>query len=81
MKHQKECRTCDRCGREIIRYNEKYAYVKTREVEPLYEKSICTAEDLAKGVFPMAIWRNDVQYDLCSECMEEFKEFMRNEQH
>lgn len=39
MKHSKEWHTCDRCGREIIRYNEKYAYVKTREVKPLYEKA------------------------------------------
>lgn len=23
MKHQKEWRTCDRCGKEIIRYDEK----------------------------------------------------------
>lgn len=50
MKHQKEWRTCDRCGKEIIRYDEKNAYIKTREVKPLYEKSICTAEDLAKEI-------------------------------
>lgn len=30
-------------------YDEKCAYIKTREVKPLYEKSICTAEDLATG--------------------------------
>ncbi len=28
MKHQKEWRTCDRCGKEIIRYDEKYALEK-----------------------------------------------------
>lgn len=39
MKHQKEWRTCDRCGKEIIRYDEKYAYIKTREVKPLHEKA------------------------------------------
>ena len=38
MKHQKEWRTCDRCGKEIIRYDEKYAYIKTREIKPLHEK-------------------------------------------
>ncbi len=39
MKHQKEWRTCDRCGKEIIRYDEKNAYIKTREVKPLYKKA------------------------------------------
>lgn len=81
MKHSKEWRTCDRCGKEIIRYDEKYAYVKTREVEPLHGKSRYTAEDLAKEVFPMTIWKNDMQYDLCPKCRKEFKRFMRNEQH
>lgn len=78
MKHQKEWCTCDRCGKEIIRYDEKYAYIKTREVKPLYEKSICTAEDLAREVFPMAIWRDNIQYDLCPKCRKEFKRFMKN---
>ena len=81
MKHQKEWHTCDRCGKEIIRYDEKYAYIKTREIKPLHEKSICTAEDLAKEAFPMAIWRDDMQYDLCPKCRKEFKRFMRNEQN
>ena len=78
MKHQKEWHTCDRCGKEIVRYDEKCAYIKTREVKPLYEKSICTAEDLAKEAFPMAIWRDDTQYDLCPKCRKEFKRFMKN---
>lgn len=78
MKHQKEWHTCDRCGKEIIRYDEKYAYIKTRETKPLHEKSICTAEDLAKEVLPMAIWRDDTQYDLCPKCRKEFKRFMKN---
>ncbi len=80
MKHQKEWRTCDRCGKEIIRYDEKCAYIKTREVKPFYEKSICTAEDLAREVFPMAIWRDNIQYDLCPKCRKEFKRFMSNEE-
>jgi hypothetical protein len=78
MKHQKEWHTCDRCGKEIIRYDEKCVYIKTREVKPLYEKSICTAEDLAREVFPMAIWRDNIQYDLCPKCREDFERFMRN---
>lgn len=79
MKHQKEWHTCDRCGKEIIHYDEKYAYIKTREIKPLHEKSICTAEVLAKEVFPMAIWRDDIQYDLCPKCRRDFKRFMRND--
>ena len=75
---QKEWHTCDRCGKEIIRYDEKYAYIKTREIKPLHEKSICTAEDLAKEAFPMAIWRDDMQYDLCPKCRKDFKRFMKN---
>ena len=65
--------------KEIIRYDEKYAYIKTREIKPLHEKSIYTAEDLAKEAFPMAIWRDDIQYDLCPKCRKDFKRFMRNE--
>ena len=60
-------------------YNEKYAYVKTEELEPLYDKAIYTAEDLAKQTLPMAIWRDDMQYDLCPKCRRDFKRFMRNE--
>lgn len=79
MKHQKEWHTCDRCGKEIIRYDEKYAYIKTREIEPLHETSIYTAEDLAKEAFPMTIWRDDTQYDLCPKCRKDFERFMKNE--
>lgn len=60
-------------------YNEKYAHVKTKELEPLYDKAIYTAEDLAKQTLPMAIWRNEHEYDLCHKCRKEFKRFMRNE--
>ena len=38
MKHQKEWRTCDRCGKEIIRCNKEYAYIKTEEIKPLQEE-------------------------------------------
>lgn len=48
MKHQKEWNTCDRCGKEMTFYNEKYAHFKTEELEPLHEKTTYTAEDLAK---------------------------------
>lgn len=54
MKHQKEWRTCDRCGKEI-----KVGLLRTN-----------------------SITRNSIintTYDLCNECMEDFKRFMRNE--
>ena len=54
MKHQKEWRTCDRCGKEI-------------EVDLLCMNSITMNGILNKT------------YDLCNECMEDFKEFMNNE--
>lgn len=41
-------------------------------------KSICTDEDLAKKVLTMAIWRDDMQYDLCPKCRRDFKKFMKN---
>ena len=49
MKHQKEWHTCDRCGKEIIRYDEKCAYIKTREVKPLYEKKHMHSRRFSKG--------------------------------
>lgn len=79
MKHIKEWNTCDRCGREMTFYNGKYVHFKTEELEPLYEKTIYTAEDLAKQTFPMAIWRNEHKYDLCSKCRKDFVRFMKNE--
>ena len=78
MKHKKEWYTCDRCGKEMTFYNEKYAHFKTEEVKPLHEKSTYTAEDLAKEVLPMAIWKDNMQYDLCPKCRKEFKRFMKN---
>ena len=78
MKHKKEWCTCDRCGKEMTFYNEKYAHFKTEELKPLHEKSTYTAEDLAKEVLPMAIWRDNMQYDLCPKCRKEFKRFMKN---
>jgi hypothetical protein len=80
MKHQKEWHTCDRCGKEMTFYNEKYAHFKTEELEPLREKTTYTAEDLAKQTLPMAIWRNEHKYDLCPKCRKDFKRFMRNEE-
>ena len=54
MKHQKEWRTCDRCGKEI-------------KVGLLCMNSITMNGILNKT------------YDLCNDCMGDFKEFMSNE--
>lgn len=45
MKHEREWYTCDRCGKEMTFYNEKYAHFKTEELEPLHKKTIYTAEE------------------------------------
>lgn len=79
MKHQKEWSTCDRCGKEIIRCNKEYAYIKTEEIKPLQEGREYIAEDLAEEVLPMVIWRKNIQYDLCPKCRKDFKRFMKNE--
>lgn len=79
MKHEKEWHTCDRCGKEIIRYNEYYAHINTEEIEPLYKERIYTAEDLAEQTFPMSIWKRKQKYDLCPKCRKDFERFMRNE--
>ncbi len=78
MKHIKEWHTCDRCGKEMAYYNERYVHFSTEELEPLHEKTVYTAEDLAKQILPMSIWRNEHKYDLCSKCRKDFERFMRN---
>nr|DAT84052.1 MAG TPA: hypothetical protein [Bacteriophage sp.] len=80
MKHEKEWYVCDRCGKEMTFYNERYAHFKTEELEPLREKTIYTAEDLAKQTLPMAIWRKEHEYDLCPKCRKDFERFIRNEE-
>ena len=49
MKHQKEWRTCDRCGKEIIRYNKERAYIKTEEVKPFHALHRSNAADASNG--------------------------------
>lgn len=79
MKHERQWCTCDRCGKEIIRCNKEYAYIKTEEIKPLQEEREYIAEDLAEEVLPMVIWRKNIQYDLCPKCRKEFKRFMKND--
>lgn len=79
MKHEREWHTCDRCGKEIIRYNEFYAHIKTKEINPLNENNIYTAKDLAQQTFPMRIWEKKCEYDLCPKCRKDFERYMRNE--
>lgn len=79
MKHQKEWHTCDRCGKEIVHYDECYAHINTEQIEPLFKDKIYTAEYLAKQTFPMVVWKIKSKYDLCPKCRKEFERFMRNE--
>lgn len=55
MKHQKEWRTCDRCGTEI-------------------EKGILCGNSITRN------GTLNTTYDLCYKCMEDFEEFMKNEE-
>ena len=55
MKHQKELRTCDRCGAEI-------------------EKGILCGNSITRN------GTLNTTYDLCYKCMEDFEEFMKNEE-
>lgn len=54
-----------------------------------HERKWCTCDRCGKEIkvgllATNSITRNgilNITYDLCNECMEEFEEFMRNEQH
>lgn len=79
MKHEKEWHTCDRCGKEIIKYDKNRVHIKTQEIDSLNEDKIYTAKDLAKQTLPMLVWEEEYEYELCPKCRKEFKRFMRNE--
>ena len=65
MKHQKEWRTCDRCGTEINE-NERSMFL-----EIVYRIS---------GLLVRKYDYEKVNaFDLCPKCMEDFEEFMRND--
>ena len=49
MKHQKEWRTCDRCGKEIIRYDEKNAYIKNKRDKTSSRKKHMHSRRFGKG--------------------------------
>ena len=70
MKHQKEWHTCDRCGKEIIRYNEKYGYLGDTHLitEDVVSVTIVECHDVETR-----------RFDLCPKCRKDFERFMKNE--
>lgn len=54
-----------------------------------HERKWCTCDRCGKEIKVGLLATNsitrsgilNITYDLCNECMEEFEEFMRNEQH
>ena len=49
MKHQKEWHTCDRCGKEIIRYDEKCAYNQNKRGKTSLQKKHMHSRRFSKG--------------------------------
>lgn len=71
MKHEKEWRTCDRCGVEI-EYN--YSTVANIEVEKQsYSLGICGV------IYKRKTQRESNSFELCPKCRRDFERFMRNE--
>ena len=71
MKHQKEWRTCDRCGVEI-EYN--YSAVANIEVEKQsYGLGICGV------IYKRKTQRESNSFELCPKCRRDFERFMSNE--
>ena len=71
MRHEKEWRTCDRCGVEI-EYN--YSAVANIEVEKQsYSLGICGV------IYKRKTQRESNSFELCPNCRRDFERFMRNE--
>lgn len=49
MKHQKEWRTCDRCGKEIIRYDEKKCIYQNKRGKTSLRKKHMHSRRFSKG--------------------------------
>jgi hypothetical protein len=79
MKHQKEWRTCDRCGKEIIPKNWKEVRFKQvgccGDIVPTFEDNDMCLE--IKNVRRYKFLEKT--YELCPKCRKDFERFMRNE--
>lgn len=93
MKHQKEWRTCDRCGEEINNIPRQQHIFQRKIVSPTELKMMCDEKYgyvsdthlITEDVVSVTIVENhDVKtrrFDLCPKCRKDFEEFMRNDQN
>lgn len=65
MKHEKEWHTCDRCGKEIETEKTKILFKRPFEIG---ERYVCPCGKV-----------KEEHIDLCQECVNDFKRFMKNE--
>lgn len=81
MKHQKEWRTCDRCGKEIIPKSRKEVKFKPigsyGDIVPIFEGNEICLE--IKNVRRYEFLERT--YDLCPKCRRDFERFMKNEKN
>ena len=79
MKHQKEWRTCDRCGVEIKakpKRGIKFTLIgRCSDIEPTFEDCDIAAE--VESIYKFKLFNR--KYDLCTKCRKDFEEFMRND--
>lgn len=77
MKHEKEWRTCDRCGSEIkikpISQMRFARYGDYSTPSPIFEEGFIRGEIHECKLF------FGQRYDLCPKCRKEFERFMKNE--
>ena len=80
MKHKKEWRTCDRCGKEIrVKPRTEIKYVRFGEYsdfQPYWEEDNIIAEIEETKKFKLLFPQ---KYELCPECRRDFERFMENE--
>ena len=77
MKHEKEWRTCDRCGSEIkIKPVDQMRFTRYGDYSTpsaIFEEGVIRAEiHTCKFLFGQ-------RYDLCPKCRKEFERFMKND--
>lgn len=91
MKHEKEWRTCDRCGEEIDKIPSRKHSLYRRIVSPTELEMMCDEKYEYIGdtqlitddvVSVTIVETHDVRtkhFDLCPKCRKDFERFMKNE--
>ena len=81
MKHQKEWRTCDRCGDEIkVKSISEFEFTVFGDYftpSPIFEDGNVRGE--IKEIHSSRLFPFGSTYDLCPKCRKDFEEFMRND--